>query len=182
MNIIRELRIKRKISQRELADLCSVHQTAVSQWENGRTAPDTNSLKLLARIFGVSVETLMGIEKPKDQNRIPGFDRISAGLAEERLGGVDFFALTINDGSMAPTLQLDDTVIIDRRCEVRSGDIAAIAVGPSDVSVKRVIKKGTSLMLVPENPVFEPLLFTEDEIISLPVTVLGKVSELRRKF
>ena len=182
MNVIKELRMSKKISQKQLADLCCVHQTAVSQWENGRTMPDTNSLKLLSGVFGVSVETLLGIEKPKDQNRIPGFERISADTAEEKLGGVDFFALTINDGSMAPTLQLDDTVIIDRRCEVRSGDIAAVAIGPSDVSVKRIIKKGTSLMLVPENPFFEPLLFTEDEIESLPVTILGKVTELRRRF
>ena len=100
----------------------------------------------------------------------------------EKLGGVDYFALTINDGSMAPTLILDDTVIISRRSEVRSGDIAAVVIGPSDVSVKRIIKKGTSLMLVPENPVFEPMLFSSDEIEKLPVTVLGKVIELRRKF
>ncbi len=182
MNIIRQLRINKKISQKQLADLCCVHQTAVSQWENGRTMPDTNSLKLLAHIFGVSVETLLGIEKPKDKNRILGFDRINADTAEEKLGGVDFFALTINDGSMAPTLQLDDTVIIDRRCEVRSGDIAAVVTGPSEVTVKRVIKKGTSLMLVPENPIFEPMLFSQDEIETLPVTILGKVTELRRKF
>jgi len=182
MNIIKELRLKNKISQKQLADLCCVHQTAVSQWENGRTVPDRNSLQLLSKVFGVSVEVLLGIEKPADKNRIPGFERISADAAEEKLGGVDYFALTINDGSMAPTLILDDTVIISRRSEVRSGDIAAVVIGPSDVSVKRVIKKVTSLMLVPENPVFEPMLFSEDEIENLPVTVLGKVTELRRKF
>lgn len=182
MNIIKKLRIEKKISQQKLAELCCVHQTAVSQWENGRTVPDRNSLTLLSQVFGVSVEVLLGLEKPKDENLIPGFERISAEVAEEKLVGVEFFALTVNDGSMAPTLLLDDTVIISRRREVRSGDIAAVAIGPSDVSVKRVIKKGTSLMLVPENPLFEPMLFSEKEIESLPVTILGKVIELRRKF
>lgn len=182
MNIIRNLRMQKKISQKQLADLCCVHQTAVSQWENGRTVPDRNSLQLLAQVFGVSVELLLGLEKPKDENLIPGFERISAEAAEEKLGGVDYFALTVNDGSMAPTLQLDDTVIISRRSEVLSGDIAAVAIGPSDLSVKRVIKKGTSLMLVPENPVFEPMLFSAEEIEALPVSILGKVIELRRKF
>ena len=182
MNIIKKLRTEKNISQQKLAELCCVHQTAVSQWENGRTLPDRNSLTLLSRVFGVSVEVLLGIEKPKDENLIPGFERITAEAAEEKLGSVDFFALTVNDGSMAPTLILDDTVIISRRSEVRSGDIAAVAIGPSELSVKRVIKKGTSLMLVPENPAFEPMLFSEKEIESLPVSILGKAVELRRKF
>ncbi len=182
MNIIKKLRIEKKISQQKLAELCCVHQTAVSQWENERTLPDRKSLTLLSQIFGVSVETLLGIEKPKSENFSPEFKRISAEIAEEELNGVEFFAMTINDGSMAPTLQLDDTVIISRRKEVINGDLAAVATGPSDVSVKRVIKKGTSLMLVPENPLFEPMLFSKEEIESLPVTILGKVIELRRKF
>ncbi len=182
MNIIRELRKEKGISQKRLADLCCVHQTAVSQWENGRTMPDRNSLQLLAQVFGVSVELLLGLEKPKDKNRIPGFERISAEKAEERLGEIDYFALNVTDASMSPALQLDDTVIISRRQEVRSGDIAAVSVGLGDVFIKRVIKKGTSLLLVPENPSFEPMLFSEEEINALPVTVLGKVVELRRKF
>lgn len=182
MNIIKELRMQKKISQKQLADLCNVHQTAVSQWENGRTVPDRNSLQLLSRVFGVSVELLLGLEKPKDENLIPGFGKISAEAAEEKLGGVNFFALTINDNSMAPTLLFDDTVIVNRHCEVLSGDIIAVAIGQSDLSVKRVIKKGTSLMLVPENPAYEPMLFSDEEIQTLPVSILGKVIELRRKF
>ena len=182
MNIIKKLRTEKRISQQQLAELCCVHQTAVSQWENGRTVPDRNSLTLLSQVFGVSVEVLLGLEKPKDENLIPGFEHINAETAEEKLGRIDFFALTVNDGSMSPPRQLDDTVIISRRSEVKSGDIAAVAIGPADVSVKRVIKKGTSLMLVPENPVFEPMLFSQKEIYELPVTILGKVVELRRKF
>ena len=83
---------------------------------------------------------------------------------------------------MYPTLQLDDTVIISRRAEVKSGDLAAVVIGDNDVSVKRVIKKGTSLLLVPENSAFEPMLFSYKEIDELPVTILGKAVELRRKF
>jgi len=182
MNIIKELRTQKKISQQQLADLCNVHQTAVSQWENGRTLPDRNSLQLLAHVFGVSVELLLGLEKPKDENLIPGFEKINAEAAEEKLGSANFFALTINDNSMAPTLLFDDTVIVNRRCEILSGDIIAVAIGQSDLSVKRVIKKGTSLMLVPENPAFEPMLCSENEVETLPVSILGKVIELRRKF
>lgn len=37
MNKIKELRVKRKISQQKLAAALNVHQTAISQWETGRT-------------------------------------------------------------------------------------------------------------------------------------------------
>lgn len=181
MNIIKELRKEKGISQKQLADLCCVHQTAVSQWENGRTVPDRNSLTLLAQVFGVSVELLLGLEK-SNKNRIPGFERMSADSVKERLGELEFFALTVTDSSMSPALHPDDTVIISRKREVLSGDIAAVTVGTGDVLIKRVIKKGTSLLLVPENPAFEPMLFSEEEIENLPVTVLGRVVELRRKF
>ena len=60
MNIIRELRKQKGLSQSELAALCNVHQTAVSQWENGRTSPDSDSLLILAGVLGVSVGTLIG--------------------------------------------------------------------------------------------------------------------------
>lgn len=182
MNIIKKLRIEKGLSQQQLAHLCCVHQTAVSQWENGRTVPDRNSLTLLAAALGVSVEVLLGLEKPRDENLIPGFGRINADDAEQRLGGVNYFALTINDASMAPAILFEDTVIVDRRAEVKSGDIAAVSIGASDLSVKRIIKKGTSLMLVPENSAFEPMLFSYKEIDELPVKILGKVVELRRRF
>ena len=40
MNRIKELRKARKISQCKLAEMLNVHQTAISQWETGRTNPD----------------------------------------------------------------------------------------------------------------------------------------------
>ncbi|MBQ2846838.1 MAG: helix-turn-helix domain-containing protein [Clostridia bacterium] len=182
MNIIRELRKQKGLSQKELADACCVHQTAVSQWEKGRTAPDINSLKMLSAILGVSVETLIGCEKPKDENKIQGFDRINAEDASQKLGRSEYFALIVTDDSMSPTMQIGDTVIISRSKEIINGDIAAVAIGDSDVTMKRIIKKDTSMMLVPENPAYEPSVFTYSEIATLPVTILGRIIELRRKF
>ena len=42
MNRIREVRKAKKLSQTELAEMLHVHQTAVSQWENGKTEPDVD--------------------------------------------------------------------------------------------------------------------------------------------
>ncbi len=181
MSIIRELRRKKGMSQKELAEACCVHQTAVSQWEKGRTTPDINSLKLLSEVLGVSVETLIGNER-EDENRIRGFEKINAESAVQRLGRSEYFALIITDDSMAPTLKPGDTVIINRNIPAVSGDIVAVAVADGDAMIKRIIKKDTSILLVSENSEYEPLVFSYGEFYNLPVTVLGRVTEMRRKF
>lgn len=59
-NIIYDLRTKKGLSQDELAEKVYVTRQAVSRWENGETTPNTESLKLLSKLFDVSVNTLLG--------------------------------------------------------------------------------------------------------------------------
>lgn len=58
--VIFELRTKRGLSQDELAEKVFVTRQAVSRWENGETVPNTETLKLLSRLFNVSINTLLG--------------------------------------------------------------------------------------------------------------------------
>ena len=58
--IIYELRTKNRMSQDELAEKVCVTRQAVSRWENGDTIPNTETLKLLSRLFDVSINTLLG--------------------------------------------------------------------------------------------------------------------------
>ena len=59
-DVILELRNKNGMSQDELAEKVFVTRQAVSRWENGETVPNTETLKLLSNIFGVSINTLLG--------------------------------------------------------------------------------------------------------------------------
>ena len=59
-DIILELRIKNRLSQDELAEKVFVTRQAVSRWENGETIPNTETLKLLSKLFDVSINTLLG--------------------------------------------------------------------------------------------------------------------------
>ena len=59
-NILYELRMKNGLSQDELAQKLFVTRQAVSRWENGETVPNTETLKLLSRLFDVSINTLLG--------------------------------------------------------------------------------------------------------------------------
>jgi len=55
-----ELRTKKGLSQEQLAEKVYVTRQAVSRWENGETVPNTETLKLLSKLFGVSINTILG--------------------------------------------------------------------------------------------------------------------------
>ncbi len=59
-NVIYRLRTREGLSQDELAEKVFVTRQAVSRWENGDTVPNTETLKLLSRLFKVSINTLLG--------------------------------------------------------------------------------------------------------------------------
>ena len=59
-DIILELRNKAGLSQDELAEKVFVTRQAVSRWENGETTPGTETLKLLSKLFDVSINTILG--------------------------------------------------------------------------------------------------------------------------
>ena len=59
-DILLELRTKNNLSQEELAEKVMVTRQAVSRWETGETTPNTETLKLLSKLFDVSINTLLG--------------------------------------------------------------------------------------------------------------------------
>ena len=181
MSKIRELRKEKGLSQQELAKLCGVHQTAVSQWEKGRTLPDRSSLQLLAKTFGVTVDALLHEETPTDENKIPVFSQITAAGLCSKLGKSEYYALSVSDNSMSPVMFQGDTVVVCRSMEIGNGETGVFSVGNGNLFIRKIIKKDTSIMLVSENTSYEPLIFSKAECDILPVYALGKAVELRRK-
>lgn len=196
MSIIKDLRNKKGLTQAQLARLCGVHQTAVSQWEKGRTDPDRESMKILSEVFGVPVDTIMGLSSGDNKVIIPVLGYVRAGVPIEAVEEIldyeeispqlaatgDFFALQIRGNSMEPRICENDVVIVRKQSDVDSGDVAVVLVNSMDATVKKVVKKGTSISLVPFNTNYDVMIYTAEEISRLPVTIIGKVVELRGKF
>ena len=64
-----------------------------------------------------------------------------------------------------------DIVYIRQQPDVENGEIAAVMI-EDEATLKRVYKKGSSVILQPENPAYEPLVFVREEINQ--IRVLGK--------
>ncbi len=58
-DILLSLRQKHNLSQEDLASRVFVTRQAVSRWETGETTPNTETLKLLSKLYDVSINTLL---------------------------------------------------------------------------------------------------------------------------
>lgn len=83
---------------------------------------------------------------------------------------------------MEPKILEGDVVIVRQQDDVDNGDIAIVLVNGDEATVKRIKKQAEGITLIATNiSVYEPHFYSNQEIRVLPVRVIGKVVELRRK-
>ncbi|WP_212953462.1 helix-turn-helix domain-containing protein [Shouchella tritolerans] len=63
---LRALRKERQLTQEQLGELINVTKVSISGYENGNRTPDTDTLRRLADVFGVSTDYLLGRSKEKN--------------------------------------------------------------------------------------------------------------------
>jgi transcriptional regulator with XRE-family HTH domain len=66
-NRLVELRKKSGLSQEELAAKLGLSRQAVSKWERAEASPDTDNLICLAKLYGVSLDTLLNTDESIDE-------------------------------------------------------------------------------------------------------------------
>ena len=146
--------------------------------------------------YGDAMRNFVDAHAPEDAIRIPVLGYVAAGIpidaiedivgwediSRVRYGSGEYFGLQIQGHSMEPKISDGDVVIVRRQPDVDSGDIAVVLVNGDDATVKRVKKSPQGVTLIPSNPAYEPMFYSNDEIESLPVQILGRVVELRAKF
>nr|DAH77522.1 MAG TPA: Repressor protein CI [Caudoviricetes sp.] len=202
---IKELRLERKMTGDELGRVLGISKSTISLYEHDKSTPDDAIKKKICSYFDVSFDWLMGITTsrttiyPKRTGRgvpIPVLGRVVAGIPLEAVEEIldyeeitpelaasgEFFALKIRGHSMEPRMMEGDVVIVRRQDDVDSGDVAIVLVNGNEATVKRIKKQEDGITLIATNTsVYEPHFYSNKEIQSLPVQILGKVVELRGK-
>lgn len=192
-------RTTKGMTQEQVAGLLGVHRTTYNRYEKGLRSPDLETVSKLATIFGVTTDYLLG-SKPNEQDPdqirlIPLLGSVPAGTPIEAIEDIEeyidiyprfvkhgeLFALHVKGDSMEPDLRSGDIVIIEKQEYVDNGDIAVVRVNGEDVTLKRVKLSQKGLMLIPSNPAYDPVFFDSDQVATLPVTIIGKVIEIRRR-
>lgn len=125
---------------------------------------------------------------------IPLLGTVKAGydyLAQENwIGTVDldkntaesgeFFALKVKGDSMSPIFLEGDIVIIKKQNDCENNEVAVVIINGEEGTLKRVKKTEQGIILQPFNPIYGPVMFTNEEIKDKPVVIAGVFHELRR--
>ncbi len=195
---IKSLRKERHLTQSALMDILrndynlKTDRVMISKWETGFQTPQADTLKILAKVLEVSVDFLLtGVENigesrpeitiPVKKVRMLG--SIACGtpifcneeyeyvLATGENANADFCLTARGDSMINARIADGDIVFIRQQSSVENGEIAAVVIG-DEATLKRVYKTADGLMLVAENPAYQPMYFSGDELSQ--TYILGK--------
>ena len=183
--------------QYELAQKMDLNPAALNKIENGKRSIKEEEISKVAQIFGISTDTLLGVNTPRPGNRIPILGTIVAGqpaYAAENIVGWEevtdkmsmqgkLFALKVKGSSMEPEFKEGDIVIVREQPDIESGDIAVVLINGDEATLKKVKKDPNGLFLYAFNQaVYEPHFYSNNDIETLPVRIVGRVIENRRSW
>ncbi|HEY9574122.1 MAG TPA: XRE family transcriptional regulator [Lachnospiraceae bacterium] len=209
---LKTLRTEHHLSQDELSKILGVSKQAISQYERGLRFPkDYEQIAdyfnvdldyLLGRsdvytklIYGNAYAHLNGVYPfEPGKYRIPIVATVAAGqpiYAEDNIDGyIDYdkdpqghvFACRIKGDSMTPKISDGDIIVVDQESSWENNDIVVVTINEHDAVCKRIRKYAEGIQLISLNPSYEPMTFTQHEVDSLPIKIVGRVMEARSKF
>lgn len=180
-------------------------------WEDVRDGYETPNDQLITRLsilLDTTYEYLMGLtddpailEDDRTGVKIRVFGEVAAGIPIKQIDNFDpedsdsweeirrsfskngvYFALRIKGDSMQPRMFEGDIVIVRKQEDVESGDVAVVAINGDKATCKKIRKTEEGILLVPLNTAkYEPAFYSNAQIQKLPITILGKVVEVRGK-
>ena len=206
MNRFKELRVTHGYTQMQVAKWLSISQAAYSKYESGKAEPDMRSLNILCQHYNISLDELFGRETDPlesaikraggfpyevEKNAIPILGRVAAGIPleaqQEYIGYTytnlkpanEYFALQVEGESMKNIgIRHGSIVTVHRQDNANDGDIVVALVDSQDATVKRFKKLDNAVILMPENPDFQPIVITPD----IEFQILGVVKKVETSF
>lgn len=206
LSLYQRIKLRReelKMPQEELAlKLGYKSRSSINKIEKGENDIPQSKIVAFAEALETTPEWLMGWSEraaaaPPRGVRIPVLGKVVAGIPIEAVEDIidyeeideklaksgTFFALQIKGRSMEPTFHEGDVVIVRQQPEVENGEIAIVLVNGSEATVKEVKESSDGITLIGHNvAAYTPTFYSRQEVADLPVQIIGKVVELRRKF
>lgn len=201
----RNLNYYMTINKKSRMDVCrdlEIPYSTVTDWCNGNIYPRIDKIELLANYFEIKKSDLVENKEKTDKIgnpivEVPLLGTVKAGynyMAQENWEDMievdkkiikedaDYFALKIKGDSMFPVLIEDDIVIVKKQNDFENGDIVVAIINGDEATIKKGKKSENSILLQPLNTNYEPLIFTYDEMKTIPVIIVGVVKQLKRNF
>lgn len=186
-------------SRTEMCEALGVKYTTFTDWVKGNVYPRIDKIELMANYFGIEKSDLIEDNTSSKKStgiRIPVLGRVAAGIPIEAIEDIidteeitkelassgTFFGLKLKGNSMEPRMCENDVVIVRQQSDAEDGDIVIATVNGDEATCKRLKKYNDGIVLISNNPNYDPMYFSNKEIQEKPVKIIGKVVELRGKF
>lgn len=183
---LKKYKEKMGVSNEYIASQLGVNRSTVTRWLKGDTkVTNPEVIEKLSFILGVDVESLINSEERYEN---PVLGEVKAGydlLIDENFEGYeqvtqddyyrgDFFLRVVGDSMSGAHIHDGDLLYVKKCNDVPSGTIAVVLINRCEVTVKKVIKKEGLLILEPANPSVDVRYYSQEEVESLPVEIIGK--------
>lgn len=195
---LKSLRREKHLTQAQLTDILrnkynlKTDRVMISKWETGFQTPHMETLKSVAEALGVSADYLLtGTETSTDLlsdsltpfKKVRMLGSIACGvpifcneehdyvLATGNNANADFCLTAKGDSMINARIADGDIVFIRQQSTVENGEIAAVVIG-EEATLKRVYRTADGVMLVAENPAYQPMYFSGEELNNM--WILGK--------
>ncbi len=180
------------LNQNELAKIAGVSESTVGKWILKKSTPRMGAIQKIADHFGLPKSYILEEKKPSNLYevapatvKVPILGVIACGepiLVEENFEGYryespdmlpsgDSVYVKAKGDSMSPTIPNGSLVLIREQPDVETGEIAAVRINnSSEITLKRLKKQGNFVMLLPDNPTYEPIILNGENT----ATIIGK--------
>lgn len=183
---LKKYKEKMGVSNEYIASQLGVNRSTVTRWLKGDTkVTNPEVIEKLSFILGVDVESLINSEERYEK---PVLGEVKAGydlLIDENFEGYeqvtqddyyrgDFFLRVVGDSMSGAHIHDGDLLYVKKCNDVPSETIAVVLINRCEVTVKKVVKKEGLLILEPANPSVDIRYYSQEEVESLPVEIIGK--------
>ena len=191
---------RKGITQRELSNLTGIPESSISEYRKGKNKAAQRNTYKIAKALDVNIVWLMGLSDDIDAHKTISIDNI-APMPEmrrvPRLGAVacgdpilaveeteeyddvpvwtkaDYTLVCKGDSMIGARIFDGDIACIHRQPTVENGEIAAVLID-DEVTLKRFEKVGDTILLKPENPAYQTMVFTGNDAKN--IQILGKAT------
>ena len=198
VELVKKMTAEQNMSMSELARRVGIAKSAISRYFTGTRELPLNRIGDFASALHTTPNFLLGVKEDNNPQgiKIPVLGTVAAGIPISAVEDIldyeeipqswqnqgEFFGLKIKGDSMKPDINDGDTVILKQQPTANNGDVVIALVNGDDATCKKFEKLDNGIMLISNNSEYSPMYFSNEEVITKPVVIVGRVVELRRKF
>lgn len=187
----------KKGSQRRFTEALGLCPSTVGDWKSGKSRSYTKRLPQIASYFNISIDALLNGTSSytaSGRKRVPVLGTIKAGVpinAEEQIEGGEYadvddpdeyFYLKVEGDSMIGAGITDGSlVLVHKQNYADDGQIVVCLLDNEYATLKRYRKQNGTVILMPENPSYQPLILSAADFELGSAAILGVAVEVKKK-